>query len=156
MSLSNACAKKRSLCHNLHTEKEILNVKKVKKSYLVTKKFIFVYLKLKNMKKILFVALALLVTGTMYADKKCCKDKAKCDKEAAAKTCSHDEANGKACCKKGTAAVGSEAKTEDMATCCKKSVAGGGKACCSKGAAHADAPKPQPAPQAAPVRDDQH
>jgi hypothetical protein len=95
---------------------------------------------------------SLLVTGTMYADKKCCKDKASCKKEATAtKGCSQDGATaGKSCCKKGTAAV-APAASEDMAMapCCKKSIAAGGKACCAKDAHVA------PKPAATPVRDDQ-
>ncbi|MCC7030134.1 MAG: hypothetical protein IT257_07510, partial [Chitinophagaceae bacterium] len=33
------------------------------------------------MKKIVILALALFVSGTMFADKKCCKDKKSCKKE---------------------------------------------------------------------------
>lgn len=134
------------------------------------KKVTFVILKIKKMKKILLVALALLITGTMFADKKCCKDKANCKKETAAKSCSHDEAKGgKACCKKGTASaegattsdaavVATADAPQEMHACCKKAVAGGGKACCAKGGAHAEAPKQAPAkaPAATPVRDDQN
>ena len=43
------------------------------------------------MKKILFLSLALLVTGTMYADKKCCKDKSTCS-HSEAKACNHGQA----------------------------------------------------------------
>ncbi|MEN9339712.1 MAG: hypothetical protein RIQ62_1024 [Bacteroidota bacterium] len=96
------------------------------------------------MKKVLFLALGLLVAGTMYADKKCCKDKSSCSKSEA-KHCSHDEAK----------AEGSEAAAGEMHACCKKSMAAGGKACCAKGGAHSEA-APQAAPQdsKAPARDD--
>jgi hypothetical protein len=103
------------------------------------------------MKKILFVALALLVTGTMYADKKCCKDAAKCNKETAAKACSHDQAGAKTA--GGTNASLEAAAPAEMHACCKKSVAASGKACCSKGA-HAEMPVPQKSDSSQPLRDD--
>ena len=100
------------------------------------------------MKKILFVALALLVTGTMYADKKCCKDAAKCNKKTAAKACSHDQAGAKTAGGTNEAAAPAE-----MHACCKKSVAAGAKACCAKGA-HAEMPAPQKSDSSQPLRDD--
>ena len=98
------------------------------------------------MKKILFIALALIVTGTAFADKKCCKDKASCKKEASSKSCSHD---AKA---EGTAAVNA-APAEETHACCKKSAAAGGKACCAKGG-HADSSTPKTETPAKPEKKD--
>jgi hypothetical protein len=69
------------------------------------------------MKKVLFIALTLLVTGTTYAQKPCCKNKSTCNKEAAS-----------------TAKEGKEVAGE-MHACCKKNIAEGKAACCSKTAA---------------------
>ena len=103
------------------------------------------------MKKILLVALTLLVTGTMYADKKCCKDPSKCKKEASAKGCSHDQAAAKSAA--GSDATADAAAPAEMHACCKKSVAAGGKPCCVKGA-HAEMPAPQKSDSSQPLRDD--
>ncbi len=80
------------------------------------------------MKKIIFVALALLITGTTFAEKKCCKDKASCSKEASSST--------KACCKKGeakTASADADAKTEATGSYSGASVSSTPKACCKDG-----------------------
>lgn len=78
------------------------------------------------MKKILIVALALLVSGTMYADKKCCKDKASCSKKEA--SCAGKEA--KAC---DHASAKDGAKAEASHAGCSHAAASSGKACCAKG-----------------------
>lgn len=96
------------------------------------------------MKKFLFIAIAsLFIGGIALADKKkCCKNKAKCQKEACAKK--HEDATAgkscanaqgqKACCKKKAGETGavSQQGTEGMHACCKKNVAEGKKACCAK------------------------
>jgi hypothetical protein len=79
------------------------------------------------MKKIIFVALALLITGTTFAEKKCCKDKASCSKEASSST--------KACCKKGdakTASADADAKS-DATGATGATAASAPKACCKDG-----------------------
>jgi hypothetical protein len=116
------------------------------------------------MKKVLLLSLSLFVAGTMFADKKCCKDKESCKKEA--KSCSKDEK--KPCCKKGTEAsvtaatevAAPAAPVAEMHACCKKSVAAGGKACCAAKAAQTQVPvrmqtqtsAPAHAPAANPTR----
>jgi hypothetical protein len=90
--------------------------------------------KLKKMKKIVLVALTLFVAGTMYADKKCCKDKASCANKTETKACSKDAPGGKSCCKKGGethAAVnadGTVAATATGTSHCAKGTTG--KSCC--------------------------
>lgn len=81
---------------------------------------------LNQMKKVLFLSLALLVAGASFADKKCCKDKQKgsCSKEA--KACSKDEA--KSCSKTAKA----DKATAEMPACCKRNVDQGKAACCAK------------------------
>lgn len=84
--------------------------------------------KVKNMKKIVLVALTLFVAGTMYADKKCCKDKASCSKSET-KACSKT-AEGKSCgshkdmAKETVNADGTVVATPS----CSKTA--GGKSCC--------------------------
>jgi hypothetical protein len=101
------------------------------------------------MKKIVFLALALLVTGTMYADKKCCKDKSSCSKSASAKSCSKDGASATVMSADMQAAADAEGKSSS--SCSKKTA---GKACCSKGGSAAKVETANVAPVATPVRDD--
>ncbi len=84
------------------------------------------------MKKIVLLALTLFVAGTMYADKKCCKDKAACTHKTEAKSCNKDAAKGKSCCKKGSegqAAVNNDGTivATPAGNCAKGTT---GKSCC--------------------------
>ncbi len=97
------------------------------------------------MKKILFLSLALLVTGTMYADKKCCKDKSTCS-HSEAKACNHGEAK---------AEVNDDGTPKEAHAGCAHAKASGAKACCAKGGHHEAGEKAAPAQQdAKPMRDD--
>ena len=91
------------------------------------------------MKNLLLIALTLMLsTGAVLADKKCCKDKEGCKKEACAKAetkkaCAGDAT--KACCKdkaKAEASVGTADAAAPLHACCQKSVAAGKMPCCAK------------------------
>lgn len=95
------------------------------------------------MKKILLVALTLFVAGTMYADKKCCKDKASCSKSET-KACSKT-AEGKTCGSHKDMAketVNADGTVVTTPSCSKTA---GGKTCCKN--------KAQTSASVAPVQD---
>ena len=104
--------------------------------------YIWINKKLKKMKKVILLSLSLFIAGTMFADKKCCKDKASCSKKEAKASCSKDEK--KACCKKsseGSTVSADMAATSEAHACCKKKIAEGGKACCAAKTTATTAPK---------------
>ncbi|HMT36586.1 MAG: hypothetical protein IPF62_10605 [Bacteroidetes bacterium] len=81
------------------------------------------------MKKVLFLALALFITGTSFADKKCCKDKNGSKKECSANktsTTGVDPANADGTVSSKTTS------TSQMPACCKSNISHGKSACCAK------------------------
>lgn len=101
------------------------------------------------MKKILFLALALFVAGTSFAEKKCCKDKEACQHKTEASSCNKDAGAHKGCCKKDGAQANATTPTTSAdadgnkaaapKACCKKD--GAQKACCKKDGAKAETTK---------------
>ena len=79
------------------------------------------------MKKVLFLALGLMISTTMFADKKCCKDKKGSKKECCAK-----KAEAKVNEDGTTSVSGAKMASGEMHACCKKRISEGKAACCAQ------------------------
>ncbi len=91
------------------------------------------------MKKVILFLSIVLISGAMFAGKKCCKDKAQCAKTACAK-------------KAEASAVAEPAAQGEMHACCKKAVAAG-KSCCKKAVSNDATKSAAPVERAVPMVD---